>query len=91
MERQSPRPTPRYAETISRAAEIAAEMDHSYVGVEHLFLAVLSDPRAVPTQVLERHISARVIEARLVREMESDPYNTPTLKIADPNNLLQAG
>ncbi|SDK85621.1 Clp protease N-terminal domain-containing protein [Streptomyces indicus] len=44
--------TPRYEQVLAEAERIAAGLGHDYVGVEHIFLAVLRDPAAVPTQVL---------------------------------------
>jgi hypothetical protein len=36
--------------------QVAWDLGHSYVGVEHLFLATVQDPDAVPTQVLSRFV-----------------------------------
>jgi hypothetical protein len=44
--------TPRYERIVAASRQIAWDLGHSYVGVEHLFLAIVDDPDAVPTQVL---------------------------------------
>jgi len=44
--------TPRYDRIVAASRQIAWDLGHSYVGVEHLFLAIVQDPGAVPTQVL---------------------------------------
>lgn len=38
-----PDPTPRYQRVLENSAEMAREMGQSYVGVEHLFLAIIRD------------------------------------------------
>jgi len=49
-----PVPTPRYHRVLGASVEVARDMSKSYVGVEHLFLAMIHDRHAVPTQVLAR-------------------------------------
>ena len=46
--------SPRYDRIVAASRQIAWDLGHSYVGVEHLFLAIVQDPDAVPTQVLSR-------------------------------------
>ena len=48
--------SPRYDKIVSASRQIARDLGHSYVGVEHLFLAIVDDPNAVPTQVLSRFV-----------------------------------
>jgi len=48
--------TPRYDRIIANSRQIAWDLGHNYVGVEHLFLAIVDDPDAVPTQVLSRFV-----------------------------------
>jgi ATP-dependent Clp protease ATP-binding subunit ClpA len=73
----SPSPTPRYRQILDSSAEIARAMDHSYVGVEHLFLAIIRDPDAVPTQALASMISLDQVDAGLIEVMNSPSYVTP--------------
>jgi hypothetical protein len=56
-------------------------MQHSYVGVEHLFLAIIRDRQAVPTQSLARQIDLAEVEARLLEFMDSPGYNGSSRKV----------
>jgi ATP-dependent Clp protease ATP-binding subunit ClpC len=51
---ETPTPTPRYRQVLDVSAELARELGHSHIGVEHLFLAIVRDRAAVPAQVLAR-------------------------------------
>ncbi|MFI6167012.1 Clp protease N-terminal domain-containing protein [Nocardia sp. NPDC051052] len=46
--------TPRLLRILDAAPDIAKAQGHDYVGVEHLMLAILADPDAVPTQHLRK-------------------------------------
>jgi ATP-dependent Clp protease ATP-binding subunit ClpA len=70
----SPAPTPRYYSVLGGASEIARAMGHPYAGVEHLFLAIIHDPDAVPTQVLAGMMDLGEVEARLRELMDSPGY-----------------
>ncbi len=70
-----PAPTPRYFKILDASTELARRMGHSYVGVEHLFLAIIRDRAAVPTQVLAGLIDLERVEASLRDEMASYAYN----------------
>jgi ATP-dependent Clp protease ATP-binding subunit ClpA len=48
--------TPRYDRIVAASRRVAWDLGHSYVGVEHLFLATVQDPDAVTTQVLSRFV-----------------------------------
>jgi Clp amino terminal domain, pathogenicity island component len=37
--------TPRYDRIVATSRQIAWDLGHTYVGVEHLFLAIMQDPR----------------------------------------------
>ncbi|MGH3205828.1 MAG: Clp protease N-terminal domain-containing protein [Streptosporangiaceae bacterium] len=69
-----PAPTPRYRKVVDGSAEVAREMGHAYVGVEHLFLAIIRDRAAVPTQALARLIDLDRVEAGLLEVMASPGY-----------------
>jgi Clp amino terminal domain, pathogenicity island component len=77
-ETQSPRPTPRYRKVVDGSAGVARGMGHSYVGVEHLFLAIIRERGAVPTQVLGGLIDLDRVEAALLGEMGSAGYRGQT-------------
>jgi ATP-dependent Clp protease ATP-binding subunit ClpA len=61
----APRPTPRHQRVVDAAARMALEQGHDYVGVEHLFLAILSDPEAIPTRVMAELIDPDTVSARV--------------------------
>jgi hypothetical protein len=48
--------TPRYDRIVAASRQLAWDLGRNYVGVEHLFLAMVQDPDAVPTQVLSRFV-----------------------------------
>jgi ATP-dependent Clp protease ATP-binding subunit ClpA len=73
-----PVPTPRYQRVLRASVESARGMSHSYVGVEHLFLAIIRDRDAVPAQVLARLVDLDAVEAALLDLMNSESYNTAT-------------
>ena len=73
----APARTPRYNSILAASEQIAHAMGHSYVGVEHLFLAILRDPDAVPTQVAVEVINVDSLDNRLVEVMNSRGYRTP--------------
>jgi ATP-dependent Clp protease ATP-binding subunit ClpA len=66
-----PAPTPRYSQVLKNSVRVAREMGHSHLGVEHLFLAIIRDRAAVPTQALARLIDLDQVEAGLLEVMAS--------------------
>ncbi len=74
MDETAPAPTPRYRRVTDRSTAVAQEMGHSHVGVEHLFLAIIRDRDAVPTQALARLIDLDRVEAGLLEVMASAGY-----------------
>jgi ATP-dependent Clp protease ATP-binding subunit ClpA len=83
MENEGPGPTPRYRKVVDGSAELAREMGHSYVGVEHLFLAIIRDRAAVPTQALAELIDLDRVEAGLLELMASPSYRGQAPSPAD--------
>lgn len=55
--------TPRYNRIVAASRQIAWDLGHTYVGVEHLFLAIVQDPDAVPTDVLSRFVPPEKVGA----------------------------
>ncbi|MCW2929334.1 MAG: hypothetical protein JWM19_296 [Actinomycetia bacterium] len=51
-------------------------MRHSHVGVEHLFLAIINDRDAIPTQQLASIVDLEAVEAKLRTLMSSASYDT---------------
>jgi ATP-dependent Clp protease ATP-binding subunit ClpA len=78
-------PTPRYRRILRDAEEIARGLSHGYVGVEHLFLAVIRDRDAVPTQVLSESADLGQLETALLALLDSDGYR------AGPANIVVPG
>jgi hypothetical protein len=70
-----PAPTPRYQRVLETAADIAREMNQSFVGTEHLFLAIIREREAVPTQVLAGITDLNLLEGRLREVMASESYD----------------
>jgi hypothetical protein len=74
MDYEGAEATPRCRKVVDGAAELAREMGHSYVGVEHLFLAIIRDRAAVPTQALGKLADLDRVEAGLLEVMASASY-----------------
>ncbi|MEU3962396.1 Clp protease N-terminal domain-containing protein [Streptomyces buecherae] len=66
--------TPRFRRIIADAEATARLMGHSYIGVEHLFLAILRDSDAVPTQALSDLIEPSRVASHLEALMQSPSY-----------------
>ena len=70
-------PTSRYLAVLEAAMESARRMGHQYVGVEHLFLAIIRDQDSAPAQLLNsiaRLSEMSEIENGLRRAMEPAGY-----------------
>jgi ATP-dependent Clp protease ATP-binding subunit ClpA len=72
----APAPTPRYSRIIEESVDIASTMVHGYVGVEHLFLAIIRDRDAVPSQSLAQQIDLSEVESHLLELLNSPAYRT---------------
>jgi ATP-dependent Clp protease ATP-binding subunit ClpA len=68
--------TPRYDRIVAASRQIAWDLGHSYVGVEHLFLAIVQDPHAVPTQVLSRFVPRAQVGAAVRDLITSDGWGS---------------
>ena len=68
--------TPRYQQIVKAAHGIAHEMGHQHVGVEHLFLAIIRDEHAVPTQALSKIVDLHEAETRVLDIINSAAYHT---------------
>jgi ATP-dependent Clp protease ATP-binding subunit ClpA len=66
--------TPRYVEVSEAAHRIAEEFGHSHVGVEHVFLAIIRDDSAIPSQLIERHVRRDTLEQEVLDLMASKGY-----------------
>ncbi|MGX2995344.1 Clp protease N-terminal domain-containing protein [Streptomyces sp. JNUCC 64] len=81
---QEPAPTPRFLEIIEAAKRNATDLGHSYLGVEHLFLAIIRDIDSVPTQAISPLVDPGELEERVIEVLSSPGYNTPTRKVIPP-------
>jgi ATP-dependent Clp protease ATP-binding subunit ClpA len=79
-----PVPTPRFHRLVAAASKMATDRGHEYVGTEHLFLAIIGDRHAVPTQVLARLTDLDLVEVELRALMESDAYTSPSRRVTPP-------
>lgn len=68
--------TPRYRRVLEVAEDLARQFGHDYVGTEHLFLAIIADRDAVPTQVLAQIANPSELAARLRDFMNSGAYRS---------------
>ena len=84
MTSPAPVPTPRFHQILGAASEIARSMGHSYLGAEHLFLAILRDPDAVPTQALAEVADTGLAERHLLAIMRSAGYRAPSTGLPRP-------
>ena len=86
-----PAPTPRYRRVLANSAEVAREMGHSYIGVEHLFLAIIRDRDAIPTQALAELVDLDRVQAGLLEEIASPGYagQAPANAVWFPSSELQ--
>jgi hypothetical protein len=62
--------TPRVATTLSGAVTAALELNHDFVGTEHLLLALMRDPDALAARILTAHeINVHDVRQRVVQLM----------------------
>jgi ATP-dependent Clp protease ATP-binding subunit ClpA len=67
--------TPRATRILENAAWEAQRVGaRGFIGAEHIFLAILDDPDAVPSKILERLDVRQQILQALVSFLESDAY-----------------
>lgn len=57
--------TPRLKRILADSAEQAASRGHEFIGVEHVFLAMLADGSSVPVQLLARHVDLDAVRDEL--------------------------
>ncbi len=69
-----PGPARPAAGTEPRAAQVAATMGHSHIGVEHLFLAIIGDRDCAAAGVLARYADPGAVEAAVIAEMKTPGY-----------------
>lgn len=74
--------TPRAKRILERAAQEAKQMGaEDFIGVEHIFLAILADPHALPTQVMARLGAVEDARRELETVLNSEGYQTTSTDI----------
>jgi hypothetical protein len=69
--------TPRLKRILADSERQAARRGHDdFIGVEHVFLAMLADGRSVPVQLLGRHLDLDGFRDELSSFLQSDGYNS---------------
>ncbi len=63
--------TPRLKRMLADSAQQAASRGHDFVGVEHVFLAMLADGGSVPVQLIGRHLELDALRDELSSFMDS--------------------
>lgn len=76
-----PTPTPRFERTIARATQMAQGMGHTYVGTEHLLLALLDDKDGIAGQVLHRVGQGESIRQAIEAILADPRYRTPSRRL----------
>jgi ATP-dependent Clp protease ATP-binding subunit ClpA len=66
--------TPRLRDVMDNASEILEECNNQTIGVEHVMIAILDDPRAIPTQVLGQFVEPARIRQALREFLDSNGY-----------------
>jgi ATP-dependent Clp protease ATP-binding subunit ClpA len=66
--------TPRMQHTLERAARISEDNGQTFVGTEHVLLALLDDPAGVAGIVFDRVGVTEALRAEVTRIMASDGY-----------------
>jgi len=51
-------------------------MGHSYLGTEHLLLALVRDGDAIATQAIAQLVEPKALEVKILEVMASKSYNT---------------
>lgn len=69
--------TPRVQAILDAAASEANERGHSYVGTEHVLLALIAVGDGVASSVLDEFGVTEGVRARLNEIMQSEAYTTP--------------
>ncbi|MEU1545852.1 Clp protease N-terminal domain-containing protein [Nocardia sp. NPDC005745] len=69
--------TPRLHQVLLDSVDVAREFGHSYVGVEHLMLAILREGKSVPIHVLAQMMNPVDYIEALTTFLRSDGYTGP--------------
>ncbi len=70
----APEPNPRMEKTLVAATKLATAMGQSWVGTEHVLLALLDDPDGIAGQVLNRGDRGAVLRQEIEAIMRDPLY-----------------
>jgi ATP-dependent Clp protease ATP-binding subunit ClpA len=59
------------------AQKLARDFGHKHIGTEHVFLAILLDDHAIPSQIMESIGSRNEVVEKIRAMLASEPYNRP--------------
>jgi ATP-dependent Clp protease ATP-binding subunit ClpA len=77
--------TPRAEKVLLRASHEAQSVGaKNFIGVEHIFLAMLADEHAIPTQVLTKVGVVEDARRELETILRSEGYKTPSTEVWRP-------
>ncbi len=92
--------SPRVKDLFRIAQQIALQMGHTFIGTEHLLLALLSSPGSVALKLLENHYGVNLNELKAKtyaslqvseKDVQNEEKSASGLKSALPDKLLEMG
>jgi ATP-dependent Clp protease ATP-binding subunit ClpA len=69
--------TTRMRNVLIAAHVVAQEFGHKHIGTEHVFLAILLDGHAIPTQMMESIGARNEVIGQIRTLLASESYNRP--------------
>lgn len=69
--------TPRMSRVLRASKKMVEDLGHSKLGVDHVFLSILTDRRAASTTLLARHVNIDVIIREVEDMLGSEAYAQP--------------
>jgi ATP-dependent Clp protease ATP-binding subunit ClpC len=69
--------TPRMRTALLAAQTVAREFGHKHIGTEHVFLAILLDDNAIPTQLMHSIGTRDEVVEKIRTVLASESYNRP--------------
>ncbi|MFC7896785.1 Clp protease N-terminal domain-containing protein [Streptomyces sp. NPDC057381] len=79
----NPQFTPRLHKILGAAEALARSLGHEHVGTEHVFLAIVQDADAVPTQILEELVAPQRVSQALEEHLRAPEYLGDTQPTVD--------
>ena len=67
---------PRLWKIMDDASTLLTDVNQETVGIEHVMMAILDDPRAIPTQVLAQFVEPARVQRALRNLVASEEYQT---------------